>query len=483
MDPVTQDLLGWLAGELSCVLLEDGEGGRVHVAIGGPDDLDGKAAPEGSLAEAVCAIAGADSDASEVQAVVERARAGERGRATLRDRGDVVGFALAWPREAGQARVLIVPEPDDRALRRRAAAAELAAGVTHEVANALTAIAGWTRMASASQPLPERTRQALHVVQRSAREALGSARGLLRTMRDTGSPSIHPSGDDPTLVDEVVRQVLEALAPELDEASIALEASLEPTIHAAAPASTLRLIVSNLVRNAFEALDGPGTIRVSTQRRGERFVLSVADDGPGMSAGTLASAFDRYFTTKETGTGLGLAMVRDTVEEAGGRVEVESRRGTGTRFDIWLPLAGAAAMSLRPPQVTSVSSGVHPRPFLFERRVLVADDDEAMRTMVRTALEIHGAHVDVARDRETALAHAGPYDVALVDLALGSDRGDALIEDLLALGRTRQALLMSGSTDAQAPPGSALLRKPFELADLQRALEPLVSEPPREAEG
>ena len=228
MDPVTFDLLGWVSEELSLVLLQDGDGGRVRLVSGPPD---ASAALEGatlSLAEATVQLVGDGLDPSEAQRIVERARAGERTRLDL----GPAGIVLAYSEEPGRARVLHA-RASTASLRRRAAAAELAAGVTHEVANSLTAIAGWTRMAASSEPLPERTRQALQVVQRSAREALGAARGLLRTMRDTGSPSIDPSGPDQTPVAEVVHQVLDTLRPELEEAQIALGAELPDDIHAA----------------------------------------------------------------------------------------------------------------------------------------------------------------------------------------------------------------------------------------------------------
>lgn len=486
MDPVSSDLLGWVAQELSLVLIEDDDGGRARL-ISGPDGAASTLEETpASLPDACRRLVGPALDASAVQELVEAARAGTRGSLALREGDSQLGTVLAWPVGPGRARVLHVPSAVDGSIARRAAAADLAAGVTHEVANALTAIAGWTRMAASSQPLPERTRQALNVVQRSAREALGTARGLLRTMRDTGSPSIEASTPEAVRVSEVVEQVLDTLRPELEEAQITLESELPVDIWSTTSPATLRLIVSNLVRNAYEALDGGGRIRVAARRRGDRFVLTVSDDGPGMSRETLSQAFDRYFTTKQTGTGLGLALVRDTVEEAGGRVEVQSRRGVGTRFDVWLPLAGAAKLSMRPPAVSTASSGVHPKPFLLEKRLLVVDDDEAIRTMVRTALELQGAIVELAPDRESALAKQTEFDVILVDLALGDARGDALIDELRAAGTDAQMILMSGSADL--PPAAEggpdlVLRKPFELEDLHRVLESVLSETPLEAEG
>src|SRR5690606_34377657 len=146
--------------------------------------------------------------------------------------------------------------------------------------------------------------------------------------------------------------------------------------------------------------------------------------------------------------------------------------GSGTRFDIWLP-AGAGPLSLRPPQVTTASSGVHPRPALVDKAVLVVDDDAAMRSMVRTALELQGARVHTAAGAEEALEIEEEFfELALVDLSLGAARGDELLARLRAQERVGCAILVTGSPDLELDPASApdaVLRKPFELEDLSRA--------------
>ena len=473
MVPVSSEPLSWIAQELGFALLEGPPGGEVRV-LAGVGDVQGL-----GLTDAVTAMLQLEEPPPALVALLDRAQAGAPGSERLADR-----TVFAWPAPTG-VRVMLAPDVGDGALVRRAAAADMAAGVTHELANALTAIAGWTRMASTGGPLPDRTREALDVVQRSARGALDTARGLLRTMRDADG-HVLPSRPDDTDVGAVIHEVLETLRPELEEASITLETDLSANVIGTAPPAALRLVVSNLVRNAFEALDEGGTIRVEVDRRGERFVLTVAGDGPGMAKETLAQAFDRYFTTKRSGTGLGLALVRDTVHEAGGRLEVFTREGRGTRFDVWLPLAGAANLSMRPPRVSTASSGVHPKPVMVNLRVLVVDDDAGMRSMMRTALEIQGAQVTDADGYESAIALEGPFDLALVDLNLGDGRGDELIGALRADERVERAVLLSGSADVElgaTGDPDAVLRKPFELEDLHQVIERVVGNGSLEAEG
>ncbi len=474
-------MVTWIAEELSLTFLVERSDGSVDLLAGSVSDA------KLPMSAIVAALAGCRE--SWIRELLDRARTGAPATLGLGKEDGAAGRVLAWME--GDALYLLYAPKGDPTVLRRAAAADHAAGVTHEVANALTAIAGWTRMAASGSPLPERTRHALEVVQRSAREALGSARGLLRTMRDAAQPTVNPSLPERTDSASIIREVLQTLRPEVEAKGIVLVADVPQVVWGAPPPTTLRLIAGNLVRNALDAL-GPGdSIHVTLSVHGDRFQLIVEDDGPGMTRPTLERMFERYFTTKETGTGLGLAMVKEVVNEAGGRLEVESRLGDGARFTIWLPMAGASRMSLRPPRVlanANSTSGVHFKPVLTQRLVLVVDDDEAIRSLVRTALELHGAVVHMARDRATALevSRERRYDIALVDLMLGEERGDELLGELRAAARIERGVLMTGSANVDlgaSEPPDAILRKPFELDELHRVIERVAPAESLEAEG
>jgi CheY-like chemotaxis protein len=275
-----------------------------------------------------------------------------------------------------------------------------------------------------------------------------------------------------------VGEVLDALKPEIDLTGVRLVCELDSDVHANVAGTTIRLVVSNLVRNALEAMENGGTIRVALAAGADEARLTITDDGPGMSPRTLARAFERYFTTKERGTGLGLALVRDAIYEAGGRLEVESGIGKGTRFEVVLP-AGEAT-TLRPPPL-SRASGIHPKPGTLPLRVLVVDDDSAVRSMIATALELQGARVHASPSCEDARTVEGDFDLALVDLSLGDGRGDELIAELRASGRVERAMLLTGSSEGDLSPAGepdAVLRKPFELDDLVRAIDHLLARAP-----
>ena len=449
MVPTSREFGRWLCGELS------------HVLIGpGPEQTR-------ELARAL----GRESLSEDVRALLLTANEGVSGSVALTNGVRV----LAWAGPEGAQVAVVAPD----------ALAEQAAGVTHEVANALTAIAGWVRLAGAAdrgEALPPRTRDALDVIGRSVEDALRQTRGLLESLRDRGSPGIGPTA--PADVAEVVEDVLTTLRPELEAASITVETDLAEHVYSTMNTAELRLVVSNVVRNAYEAFAGAaGTIRVSLEALGRQLRLTVNDNGPGMSESTLASAFDRYFTTKDAGTGLGLAMVRDTVREAGGRIQVQSRRSQGTRFHILLPALGSAPLSARPPAVRVVRSGVHARSALLGRRVLVVDDDLALRSLVRTALELQGARVTECASRAEAdspsVADGPRFDVALIDLNLRDGSGEGLIAALRLAGRANHVVLMTGAVDPQLQDDArpdAVLQKPFELDELDHLVLSLLED-------
>ncbi len=106
-----------------------------------------------------------------------------------------------------------------------------------------------------------------------------------------------------------------------------------------ATASAVRDALSNLVLNALHVTPKGGAVRVEARRTGERVVLSVVDEGPGVPAELRERIWEPFFTTKQRGTGLGLAIVRKRVEEVGGQARLgQSRNGEGARFELTIPL-------------------------------------------------------------------------------------------------------------------------------------------------
>lgn len=141
-----------------------------------------------------------------------------------------------------------------------------------------------------------------------------------------------------------LRQVIERVVPILgtltrEVATVEVALALDDRDVAAISADRIEQVILNLILNARDAIAEHGHIRVAGRREGDRLVIEVSDDGAGIAPELLGRIWDPYFTTKATGTGLGLATVRNIVEEGGGAIEVSSAPGHGTRFQVRLPAA------------------------------------------------------------------------------------------------------------------------------------------------
>jgi two-component system sensor histidine kinase PilS (NtrC family) len=213
---------------------------------------------------------------------------------------------------------------------RLAAIGSLAASVAHEVRNPLAAIAGSAELLAGSTPSAD-DRRLLAVIQREAERLNLTVSALL----DYTSPRA-PQWSRVDL-GALCRDVAAAFAADPANARIELALEIGPGVSATADASQLSQVLWNLLRNARDAIEGPGRIRIGASTRGHGLTLTVADDGVGMDAATVDRLFEPFFSTKKGGSGIGLAVVHRVVEEHGGSIGVRSAPGEGTEFVIELP--------------------------------------------------------------------------------------------------------------------------------------------------
>jgi CheY-like chemotaxis protein len=192
--------------------------------------------------------------------------------------------------------------------------------------------------------------------------------------------------------------------------------------------------------------------------------LEVADTGRGMDAALAERVWEPFFTTKDAGTGLGLAMVKSFVEQRGGSVSLASKPGEGTTARITLPAVTEAGAPAQQGEARCVRGGCR-------GRILVVEDDDEVRRVVATILRQVGHDVVAARGPADAVQLAAgaavPFDLLLTDVVMPDMRGEDLADLLSGRGQVRRIMFMSGYgsplREAGDPP---LVTKPFSAAQL-----------------
>ena len=245
-------------------------------------------------------------------------------------------------------------------------------------------------------------------------------------------------------------------------------------------------ILMNLSVNARDAMLTGGTLAIKTRNvvlheptpmshsvaaPGAYVVLTVSDAGTGMDAATMAQMFEPFFTTKPKGrgTGLGLSTVFGIVEQSGGNIRVASALGHGTTFEIFLPALSERPHFLDEPRESPVPGG--------SETILLAEDDEELRTLTARVLTARGYRVLQAADGAEALRvaeeHRGALDLLTTDMVMPSMGGHDLAHELAARRPGLKVLYMSGYTDDEGGrdalgPGDAFLQKPVDPKVLAR---------------
>ncbi|HVR34787.1 MAG TPA: ATP-binding protein [Methylomirabilota bacterium] len=143
----------------------------------------------------------------------------------------------------------------------------------------------------------------------------------------------------PISLNDVVHETLDLVRPELDNRALTVRERLEAVLpRCRADAAQIKQVLVNLIKNAMQAMTRGGVLTVETGHTSDGVWMGVEDTGGGIPQEKINRIFEPFFTTKKKGTGLGLMIVQRIVREHGGRIELESHVGRGTRFRVWLPL-------------------------------------------------------------------------------------------------------------------------------------------------
>jgi signal transduction histidine kinase len=221
---------------------------------------------------------------------------------------------------------------------RLAAVGRISAQITHEIRNPLNAIGLNAELLAEElarlSPAPREAAQLVAAISRETDRLEAVAEEYLTFAR---LPRTSPV---PLDLDELVGSLLDFLGPELTAAKVAVVRELAAALPGIeGDEAQLRAVVHNLVRNSREAMAGGGTLTVRTRQAEGGVELVVSDTGGGMPPEVLARIFEPFYTTKERGTGLGLAYARRIVAEHGGSIRCDSVPGRGTTFTLRLPVS------------------------------------------------------------------------------------------------------------------------------------------------
>lgn len=228
---------------------------------------------------------------------------------------------------------------------RLATVGKLASGVAHEVGNPLSGILGYLSLVrSRGRDAPE----VIDLVERMEHE-VQRIDGVVRALLELGRPS--RAASQPVELTELVRSTLGLIGAMPEMQGVRVEVALPPSLFALAQSGPVSQVLVNLVLNGAQAMNGSGVLRVSGRAEGERVLLEVEDEGPGLTEEARARLFELFFTTKPAGlgTGLGLAVSRHLLSQFGGLIGGANRSDRpGARFTVSLPAVPAAGSAPRP---------------------------------------------------------------------------------------------------------------------------------------
>lgn len=367
----------------------------------------------------------------------------------------------------------------------------LAGGVAHEFNNLLAGISGYTELALREAGLPGPARHFLQNMKELSDRAAKLTSDMLAYAR---RPDLRRQ---PTSMEELLRGTAEFVTRTLKvEVTVDIPARTGgPPLVAAAATDELRQALLNLALNARDALEQPTPITFRLTHAtlpegrpafptavppGEYIVLQVADTGCGMAPDVLAQALDPFFTTKEVGrgTGLGLPLVVRIVEGHHGYLDLESTPGRGTCASLYLPRWRDADRPEPPAPCFLPGEVLEPEP-APGRRILVVDDEEAVRDVVRRFLEIAGHQVIAVGSGAEAVAWVAAgnsVDLVVLDLMMPGEDGVTTFRSLRQLRVDLPILLCTGQLADDPRLGSlrkesvGLVHKPFRMTELWYAV-------------
>lgn len=375
-----------------------------------------------------------------------------------------------------------------RMAQKMEAVGRLSGGIAHDFNNLLGVIIGYIQVMKRNLAPGQPSYEYAEEIEKAGQRAVSLTRQLLAFSRQQVLEPVILNLN--TLVTE-----MEKMLPRLIGEDIQLNLVLDPEIgQVKADPGQIEQVVMNLAVNARDAMPDGGKLTVHTLNAeldaafarehpgsvpGKYVMLAVTDTGTGIDPEIQGQIFEPFFTTKgrDKGTGLGLATVYGVVKQSNGYIALDSEKGKGASFKIYLP-------RIEQPVATKTKSSQVPQTVGGSETILLVEDAEPLRVLAQLFLKEHGYHVLPAADgteaQRVAAEFAGPIHLLLTDVVMPGINGRVLAERLAPSHPEMKVLYMSGYTDSfiaghgVLEQGTHLLHKPITEEALMRKLRELL---------
>jgi signal transduction histidine kinase/DNA-binding response OmpR family regulator len=353
----------------------------------------------------------------------------------------------------------------------------MASGIAHDFNNALTPISSYSELLLNRENLwadKDTSRRLLKNICTAASDVSQIINRLSEFYRERAP------GDafSPLYINELVRQCIEITQPRWkDQAmekgkTIHLQEDLQATHILPGNRAEIREMLMNLIFNAVDAIKDRGTIILHTSSTQSELLLQISDTGEGMDEEVRKRCMEPFFTTREEGTGMGLATTFGTISRHSGRLEIDSLVGRGTTIRISFPVRE----NLPTEQIVEVSAPVTPM------HLLLVEDEKVVRETIQEMLMVDGHTLEVASNGEEGIEafRGGTFDLILTDRGMPKMNGDKMASIIKGINSEQIIVMLTGSGELmkarEEMPDCVdqILSKPISHSDLRRTLQKMV---------
>lgn len=376
-------------------------------------------------------------------------------------------------------------EKERQKIQKLESVAILAGGIAHDFNNFLSGIIGNISLAI----LEAKDNKELTNILNDAKDAADMAKNLTRqllTFSSGGTPI-----KEITSIEEIIKEMADfTLRGSNMKCSYDIP---EDTCKVQADKNQIGQVISNLLINAAQAMPEGGTIKIKLENTvvkegsvlplntGKYIKMTIADKGLGIAEKHLSKIFDPYFTTKQKGSGLGLATTYSIIEKHDGYITVDSKLGVGTTFYVYLPATAMQSKSKKENPKENQSNGL-------KGRILLMDDQKFVRKALRRMLERIGYQTELAKDGKEALEKykktlkiKEPFDAVILDLTIpGGMGGKETIKEMLELDPNVKAIVASGYSNDSVMANykdygfKGIITKPFDIKKLSEVISQII---------